>query len=252
MTDLDPDSIAAVVFDIGGVFTVPHPDPLTDLLAAAGIEVDRHDHASFERAHYHGIRAITEILVQAGVRDTSGVGHESSPDTWRAYDIAYFAQVGVPEHRLGEASDARAAQRGQGVMGIWRHGLTHNIAASARVASVRPIAVVSNNDGTAIQQLLEHGVGQVGPGPLPELATVVDSGTIGIAKPDPAIFEPAVEALGVPAERILYVGDTVHADVRGATAAGLPVVQLDPYDLHHDHDHFRLPGVAELAELLGS
>ena len=48
----------------------------------------------------------------------------------------------------------------------------------------------------------------------------------------------------------LYVGDTVHADVRGAQAAGMPVVQLDPYDLHADFDHLRLPTVAALADLL--
>ncbi|MCP5026149.1 MAG: HAD family hydrolase [Actinomycetia bacterium] len=247
MTQFDPGSISAVVFDIGGVFTVPHPDPMSDLLATLGIEADRDDHGSFERAHYHGIRAITEILVGDDDAD-----HESSPDAWLAYDIAYFAQVGVPEHRLPEASAARASQRGQGVQGIWRHPLRPNIVASTRIAATHPVAVVSNNDGTAEQQLLDLGVGQVGDGPLPSLAAVVDSGTIGIAKPDPAIFAPAIEALGVSAGRVLYVGDTVHADVRGATAAGLPVVQLDPYDLHDDHEHFRLPGVAELAELLGS
>ena len=246
MTPFEPASISAVVFDIGGVFTVPHPDPMSDLLATLGIETNRNDPGSFERAHYHGIRAITEILA-GGHSDP-----ESNPDAWRAYDLAYFAQVGVPEDRLFDASSARASQRAQGVRGIWRHPLRANIEASARIAADYPIAVVSNNDGTAEQQLIDHGVGQVGDGPLPPLAAVVDSGTIGVAKPDPAIFAPAIDALGVRAAEILYVGDTVHADVRGATAAGLPVVQLDPYNLHHDHEHFRLPGVTELAELLAS
>ncbi|MCP3857836.1 MAG: HAD family hydrolase [Actinomycetia bacterium] len=248
MTQPDLRSISAVVFDIGGVFTVPHPDPMSDLLAAMGFEADRSDHLRFERAHYHGVRAITEALMADEYDDDTD--YESSAATWTAYDIAYFAQVGVPEHRLTEASNARATQRGQGVKGIWRHPLSENIAASARIAALLPVAVVSNNDGTAERQLVDQGVGQVGEGPLTSLAAVVDSGAIGIAKPDPAIFAPVVEALGTDPGEILYVGDTVHADVRGATAAGLPVVQLDPYDLHDDHEHWRLPGLTDLAAIL--
>jgi putative hydrolase of the HAD superfamily len=79
---------------------------------------------------------------------------------------------------------------------------------------------------------------------------VVDSTLVGMAKPDPRIFEPMLAALGLPSERVLYVGDTVHADVRGATAAGLPVVQLDPLELHADFDHLRLPDVTAVVELL--
>ena len=71
-----------------------------------------------------------------------------------------------------------------------------------------------------------------------------------VAKPDPAIFAPALAALDTDPARTLYVGDTVHADVLGATAAGLPVVQLDPLDLHRDHDHWRLPDVGALADHL--
>jgi hypothetical protein len=49
------------------------------------------------------------------------------------------------------------------------------------------------------------------------------------------------------------VGDTVHADVLGASAAGIPVAQLDPYDLHLDFDHARFPDLEAVADwLLGS
>lgn len=43
----------------------------------------------------------------------------------------------------------------------------------------------------------------------------------GAAKPNPAIFAAALDALGVPAARALYVGDRADEDVAGATAAGL-------------------------------
>ena len=70
------------------------------------------------------------------------------------------------------------------------------------------------------------------------------------AKPDPAIFGPALAALGTDPARTLYVGDTVHADVHGATAAGMAVVQLDPYDHHAHFEHWRLPDLVALAEHL--
>ena len=71
-----------------------------------------------------------------------------------------------------------------------------------------------------------------------------------MAKPDPAIFAPALEALGTAAARTLYVGDMVHADVRGAEAAGMPVVQIDPYDHHASFAHARVPHLDALADLL--
>jgi putative hydrolase of the HAD superfamily len=134
---------------------------------------------------------------------------------------------------------------------VWRQLLAENVAAFHRIAaSGLPVAVVSNNDGTAEEQLRHLGICQVGPGPFTSVAAVVDSRLVGVAKPDPAIFQPAQDALGTEAARTLYVGDTVHADVRGARAAGMPVVQLDPYDLHADFGHSRVPDVAALADLL--
>jgi putative hydrolase of the HAD superfamily len=94
------------------------------------------------------------------------------------------------------------------------------------------------------------GVCQVGDGPLHPVAAIVDSGAIGVAKPDPAIFTPALDALGTEPARTLYVGDMVHADVRGAEAAGMPVVQIDPYDHHASFGHARVRDLDHLADLL--
>ena len=134
---------------------------------------------------------------------------------------------------------------------LWNWVLADAIVAAHRLAHTGvPIAVVSNNDGTAEQQMVDFGVGQVGPGPLPELVTVVDSTVLGIAKPDPAIFAPALDALDIAPERVLYLGDTVLADVRGATAAGMPVIQIDPFDHHVTWNHERRTSVALVVDEL--
>jgi len=53
------------------------------------------------------------------------------------------------------------------------------------------------------------------------------SSHVGFRKPDPRIFLTALETLGVPAERALFVGDDPVADIAGARAAGIPSVWVD-------------------------
>ena len=56
---------------------------------------------------------------------------------------------------------------------------------------------------------------------------VVISGEIGIGKPDPRIFELALDRLSVGGEVVWHVGDSLAADVAGAKAAGLTAVWLN-------------------------
>jgi putative hydrolase of the HAD superfamily len=64
-------------------------------------------------------------------------------------------------------------------------------------------------------------------GLLEALEGVVTSAAAGARKPDPAIFEVALEVAGVAATEALHVGDTEEEDVSGARAAGIPVLLLD-------------------------
>jgi len=59
-----------------------------------------------------------------------------------------------------------------------------------------------------------------GVGLLDLLKTRVVSGDVGIAKPDERIFRLAEELAGAAGKRILYVGNDVEADIRGAAGAG--------------------------------
>jgi HAD superfamily hydrolase (TIGR01549 family) len=57
------------------------------------------------------------------------------------------------------------------------------------------------------------------------VTAVVNSGDVEQSKPAPDIVHAALEAVGVPAERAVMLGDTVY-DVRAAHAAGVEVVGL--------------------------
>jgi HAD superfamily hydrolase (TIGR01458 family) len=44
---------------------------------------------------------------------------------------------------------------------------------------------------------------------------------IVVGKPDPAFYATAVDALDVPADRVVMIGDDIHTDIEGAQRAGL-------------------------------
>lgn len=56
--------------------------------------------------------------------------------------------------------------------------------------------------------------------------SIVVTGPIGAPKPDPRAFESITDALGVPPERTVYVGDDPERDIEGAKAAGLRPIQV--------------------------
>ena len=246
-TPIDATTLDAVVFDIGGVFTIRHHDFVRSALVGGGFDAPS-DPLAYHRAHHEAVRAMSDLLA-----DSDAV-HEYEHSMWVHWERGYVRGLGVADSQVEAAAEAVMAMASTtDVKDMWRQLLDENIEGFRRiVASGMPVAIVSNNDGTAEAQLRHFGICQVGDGPLPSVAIVVDSGVEGVAKPDPAIFRPALKALGTDPARTLYVGDTVHADVRGAEAAGMRVVQLDPYDLHADFAHARLATVAALADLLGA
>lgn len=93
-------------------------------------------------------------------------------------------------------------------------------ALQAARARRRPVVVVSNWDVS-----LSEVLGRLGLSPL--LHHVVTSAVAGAGKPDPAIFEFALEAAGCRAGQALHVGDSLEEDVTGARAAGIEVVWLN-------------------------
>jgi len=77
------------------------------------------------------------------------------------------------------------------------------------------LAVVSNGLGPDQRSKVERL------GLEPYISALAISGDLGVLKPDPAIFEHALESLGVEKGRAIHIGDDLYADVGGAHAAGL-------------------------------
>ena len=75
---------------------------------------------------------------------------------------------------------------------------------------------------------------------------VVASCDLGIGKPDPAIFEAALDALGVGASEAVMVGNDRERDIEGAAAAGVRSLWIQ-----HGGSTGDLNDLSALPELLG-
>ncbi len=81
------------------------------------------------------------------------------------------------------------------------------------------LGVVSNFTGNLDRCLDELGL-------LSLFDVTVDSAILGTAKPEPAIFQRALQALGADAASSWMVGDNFEADIRPAAALGLSTCWL--------------------------
>jgi len=215
--------IDAVVFDAGGVLLLPDAEAGRAAIATLDCESTPED---WRRAHYATLPLLDQM----------------QPIDWRAHRRAIAVEIGVPDDSLEAAAalieDVMASTAWVAVPGAAD-------ALRALSGAGYQLAVVSNAWGTVAQWLEQHGVCSVAGGDLPQVATVIDSHLVGVEKPDPRIFQLALDVLSVPPERSLYVGDTIRFDVDGAHRAGLHPVHVDPYDFC-DGSHRHVAGLAEL------
>jgi putative hydrolase of the HAD superfamily len=140
-----------------------------------------------------GDRYLGLVLDELGVRDAA-MGEKMLE--WRR---AYNRPVGVWNTAEPQAREALALVRREGLRA----------------------AVISNSNGSVRSILSALGL-------TDDLDFVVDSGEMGFEKPDPRIFAAALNQAGLVAAEAAYIGDLYSVDVRGARAAGIRAILLDP------------------------
>jgi putative hydrolase of the HAD superfamily len=220
-------SIEAVFLDAGGVLNLPAVAEAARFLAEHGAEGTPE---AVERLHYHAMVAYDDA--------------DASVRAGRAYLAGFLEAAGLSADLAGEFDDAI---RPTG----WQPAIRSSLEALPALAAtgVR-LAIVSNSDGTLEERMADAGVVQVGPGRGVALVALIDSGVVGIEKPDPRIFELALTACGVRPEAAVHVGDSRRTDVAGALAAGIRPLHLDPYDLCRDRSHEHIRDLGEVVRMV--
>jgi len=233
-------SPVAVLLDAGGVFLLPDQERILGAFARAEVAVDP---AGLDAAHYAG-----------AARFTTSLDAEADWNAcWNEYLDGYVEFLGVATDAATDESrelhrhlDSEFADTG-----LWTRlapGSVEGLRALA-ATGVR-LGMVSNADGLMAERMRELEILQVGPGVGVTVECVIDSGAVGVTKPDPRIFRIALDAMGiadVDAGRVWYVGDMPGIDVVGARRAGLRPFLVDPLARHRDADHDCVGSLTELA-----
>lgn len=190
-----------VTFDAGQTLIELDLDFLAARVATRGITVPPSALAAAEPAAWQRY----DELDAAG-----GLDH---PQLWRELMTALLAGAGA------RAADARAAAGWlfdqQPHANLFRRPIAGMVELARELAAGGArVAVLSNSEGRLAELLAEIGVRDA-------FDCVIDSGAVGVAKPDRRIFELAIEALGVRADcACVHVGDSWSADIAGALGAG--------------------------------
>lgn len=200
----------AVFFDAGGTLVhIDHPRVAAIITKVLGRAIDP---KGFIEAEYSGRAAVEEGMAKGDLpTDTS---------RWSVHFRAMLGALGLTDAEFDRVGPAVfESHKAKHLWSSVQAGTAEALASLKQAGYL--VAVISNADGH-VEELLET-VGLRAP-----LEFVVDSGKVKIEKPDPRIFEIALEKAGVAANESYYVGDIFPIDVIGSQAAGMVPVLLDP------------------------
>ncbi len=158
----------------------------------------------------------------------------AAPAAWRRYDALVTGATGHPWRELmttlltgaGVAEPAPLVDwlwSQQPTANLWRRPLPAMLDLARELGAAGAIVgVLSNSEGRLAELFVEIGIAA-------PFAAIIDSGRVGIEKPDPRIFEHTALALGVPGQPGIHIGDSWSADIAGALAAGWRAIWFGPH-----------------------
>lgn len=195
--------IKAVTFDVGGTLIEPWPSV---------------GHIYAEVAAQHGFRNISPELLNARFRKVwhARQPFEHSRAGWQALVDDVFLNLCDPPRRTffpglyNRFSEPDAWRVFEDVRPALDELTSHGIR----------LGVISNWDERLRPLLRALEVDRY-------FEMFAISCEIGFSKPAPAIFEQAAVKLGLPANAILHVGDSLDMDIAGARAAGFRAFRID-------------------------
>ncbi|MCX6047676.1 MAG: HAD-IA family hydrolase [Chloroflexi bacterium] len=175
----------AVIFDLGRVLVHYHHQATVAAVAALGQLAPTEVHALLARVEPDlGIGNLSALELHQLLIERAGISEDMD-----AFLAAYAAGITRDEAALAYAVELQA-----------RPDLT--------------VGVISNTNEAHVLWLDEFVP------ELNELDLVIMSNEVGISKPDPAIFELALELLEVEPAQAIFIDD-IEANVRAAEALGL-------------------------------
>ncbi len=219
--------IQTVFLDAGGVLVNPNWSRVSEALALHGVAVPAAVLAAAEP------RAKRRLDIGDIIKATN-----DQQRGWRYFDLV-LTEAGVPLTASTSAALTQLHAYHQ-TLNLWETVPDEGrpVLAALRAAGYR-LVVVSNANGTLHRKFDRLGLTSA-------FDLIVDSYDEGVEKPDPRLFQIALERAGATAATTVHVGDLYHVDVVGARAAGITPVLLDVAGLYPDCDCLRIQSLTEL------
>ena len=105
------------------------------------------------------------------------------------------------------------------------------------------VGIISNWDCTARDVLTEAGL-------IEQFDPIIISCEVDCSKPDPAIFELALDTAKVKAEECLYVGDNYYDDALGSRKVGMKALIVNRYGTLGVEEISDCPIINDISEIL--
>lgn len=189
-------------------------------------------------AFRHALAAVAEAYLPPGVAgEVDGMVRVWRADVGGFYRAYTRGELGFVEQRRRRANELHARYGGPeldeaafaawdevfeaGFVGGWAAHADASPAVDALLAAGLSVGALSNA-GVAYQEVKLARTGFAGRVPM-----LVGVDTLGVGKPDPAVFREACRLLGTDPARTAYVGDELDIDATAAVAAGLVGIWLD-------------------------
>ena len=222
----------AVLLDAFGTLFAPvsagsPPAHLSQLLASDGVRIPRE---SAEKA----------IIAEVGLYRTKFPHIRTAQELW---ELEYEAtDLVLAELGLSQFPRDRMHQHLVDLFKLTAYPDAEPALAQLRTRGLA-LGVVSNYNALLKPHLVDLGLADW-------FSVFVNSADFGRAKPHTSIFHEAIRQLGVPPDRVLYIGDDVQNDYHGALQAGLQAVLLNRDYVPLPEDIRAIASLTDLPRLL--
>lgn len=237
------DMIEIVFFDAGETLLRPHPS-FSELFAstsrAYGVEVSPED---VHRVQSEMAPHLVDLVEDAEAEENlsykgSSLSEEESERFWMHLYRRLLRALGIEDEGLARALfDVFSSSASYKLFDDVLPTLDAVSAAGYRMG------LISNFERWLEQMLVDLEVGH-------HFEPSIISGIVGIEKPDPAIYELALERAGVAPENAVHVGDSPEMDVRPAASIGIQGILLDRAGRYPGAKNHRISSLEELPPLL--
>jgi putative hydrolase of the HAD superfamily len=214
-----PDPLDCVLFDAGDTLLAPAPSFQGRFVAVAaeqGVPLEE---------------AAVDAAIAAAVRAAAWPDDWTDPATQRDFWIGFYQDVLT---RLSHGGDD-GMELAEALFASFSDPASYRLFDDVRPALDElagrgiTLGVVSNFEPWLADVLALQGIDHL-------FATVAISGVLGVAKPDPQIFEAALAEARADPSATVHVGDQPANDVAAARSVGITPVLIDRYARYPEPD----------------